>query len=147
MTIERVALDASVLVTATLPDEVEHRSAAMLMAGLNKTATTIAVPALLLPEFTGALRRNGRPITRIREYIRVFRSQLVEIWPVDIVVADIAADIALLQGVKGADSVYLALARLLGIPLVTLDREQRERAPADVEVITPEEALAKWWPE
>lgn len=147
MIIERVALDASILVAATLPDEAEHRGAARLMASLNISGATIAVPALLLPEFTGALRRNGRPPSRIRDYVRIFRSQQTEIWSVDLALADLAADIALLQGVKGADSVYLAVARLLGVPLITLDREQRERAPADIEALTPEEALAKWWPE
>ncbi|MGE5601736.1 MAG: hypothetical protein ACM30E_01720 [Nitrososphaerales archaeon] len=49
-----------------------------------------------------------------------------------------------LQAVKGSDSVFLALARTLAIPLVTLDREQLERAPADVEVFTSERALAEW---
>lgn len=61
--------------------------------------------------------------------------------------AEASAEQALQQGLKGCDAVYVALARMISIPLITLDREQRERAPVDVEVFTPHEALAKWWPE
>jgi predicted nucleic acid-binding protein len=41
---------------------------------------------------------------------------------------------------RGADAVYVALARRLGMPLVTWDAEQRERAKPVVRVVTPEEA-------
>lgn len=65
--------------------------------------------------------------------------------PVDVRLAEESGEIAILNGTKGSDSVFLALARVWSIPLITLDREQLERAPADVEAFTPEEALAKWW--
>jgi predicted nucleic acid-binding protein len=142
-----ITLDTSVLVTATLLHEEHHEQARVLLAQLNREDITIAVPALLIPEFASALKRNGRASARVREYLRVFRSQQSEVWPLDGALADMAAEIALTQALKGSDSVFLALARLLGVPLITLDREQRERAPADIEVFSPDEALAKWWPE
>jgi predicted nucleic acid-binding protein len=40
--------------------------------------------------------------------------------------------------------VYLALARAIAVPLVTLDKEQQDRAPLDVEVLTAEQVLARW---
>jgi predicted nucleic acid-binding protein len=78
--------------------------------------------------------------------VLAYRASRLVLVPVDLLLADEAGEIAVLQGVKGADSIFLALARVLAVPLISLDREQRERAPADVEVFTPEEALAKWWP-
>ena len=43
--------------------------------------------------------------------------------------------------IRGCDAIYVALAQHLGIPLISLDREQRERAPEDVAVLTPAAAL------
>ncbi len=114
---------------------------------LTANEVELVVPALLIPEVMSALQRNRFPLARIRQLILAYRASQMIITPVDVELADEAGEIAVLQGTKGSDSVFLALARLLAVPLVTLDREQRERAPADVEVFTPEEALTKWWPE
>jgi predicted nucleic acid-binding protein len=52
---------------------------------------------------------------------------------------ELAADRAL----KGADSVYVAVARRHGATLVSLDREQRVRAAPIISVMTPQEALTR----
>lgn len=48
-----------------------------------------------------------------------------------------AAAIAARQFLRGADAVYAALARRLGTPLVTWDKELLERAAAVVPTLTP----------
>jgi predicted nucleic acid-binding protein len=53
--------------------------------------------------------------------------------------AEIAADYAL----RGAEATYVAVARRHSCTLVSLDREQRERAAAIVNTRTPAEALAE----
>lgn len=143
----RLSVDSSVLAAATLSHERNSYGARRLMRMLTANEVELVVPALLIPEVMSALQRNRFPLARIRQLILAYRASQMIITPVDVELADEAGEIALLQGTKGSDSVFLALARLLAIPLVTLDREQRERAPADVEVFTPEEALTKWWPE
>jgi predicted nucleic acid-binding protein len=50
---------------------------------------------------------------------------------------DAALGAAAARSLRGADAVYVALADLLDLPLVTWDREQRERAGRRVRVITP----------
>lgn len=52
--------------------------------------------------------------------------------------AEIAGDYAL----RGADAIYVAVAQRHGTTLVSLDREQRERAAPVVATATPAEALA-----
>jgi predicted nucleic acid-binding protein len=59
----------------------------------------------------------------------------------DLIVA--AADIAIDLRLRGANAVYVALARRLDLPLVTWDREQRERAGRIIDVLTPAEALER----
>lgn len=43
---------------------------------------------------------------------------------------------------RGCDAIYAALARQEGMPLITWDEQQRERAAPVVETLTPTEALA-----
>jgi predicted nucleic acid-binding protein len=66
---------------------------------------------------------------------------IVEINPVDLDLGQESAQLAIDLRLRGADAVYVALARRLGMPLVTWDGEQRERARSAVRVATPEEAL------
>lgn len=47
------------------------------------------------------------------------------------------------RALRGADAVYVAVARRAGCTLVTLDREQRERAAPVVRTLTPAEALVE----
>jgi predicted nucleic acid-binding protein len=141
-----VAIDTSVFAAATLRHEVAHQVADRLMHMLAQDQTKIAVPSILIPEIMSALQRNKYPLPRIRQLVLAYRSPHLMIVPVDLQLADEAGEIAILQGTKGSDSIFLALARSLTVPLLTLDREQQDRAPADIEVFTPEQALAKWWP-
>ena len=60
--------------------------------------------------------------------------------------ARLSANLAAQFRLRGADSVYVALARSLNMPLVTWDREQRARAPAAVTVRTPEDLLKEGSP-
>jgi predicted nucleic acid-binding protein len=145
MTPSRVVVDTSVLVSASLHREAGHREAAGVVSELGRQRIEIVVPALLIVELMSALSRNGFRAERVRELVAAYRAGRFTLTPVDLALAELAGDIALLHHVRGADCIYLALARELRLPLVTLDREQRERAPADVEVLTPEQALAAWF--
>jgi predicted nucleic acid-binding protein len=57
----------------------------------------------------------------------------IQFVPIDATVTQDAAEIAADRALRGADAVYVAVARRYGCALVTLDREQRERAaPIDL---------------
>ena len=141
-----IVVDASVLVATAIPDEAGHGSALALVDRCIREHMPFIEPAIMIPEVLGAVTRmTGRPRLAHR-LLAAYRSRAdFSVLPVEVAVAESAGDIASLQRVKGCDAIYLALARELALPLVTLDREQRERAPEDVEVLTPEEALAEWF--
>ncbi len=144
--IERLIVDASVFIAAFRPREGQHRTARELLDTCIKVRTEFNEPAHLLPEVLGALARTGSP-TIAEQVVRNYREQAeLTLLPIDLQLAQMAGDIAVQQKIKGCDAIYIALAALLSIPLVTLAKEQRERAPDDVEVLTPELALAKEWP-
>ncbi len=144
---QSVVVDASVLIAAVTARETGHLLARRFVGACTARALPIFVPVIALAEFSGGLSRTGRSAEQIKRFLAIYRSQAeFTVVPIEVELGDEAVSIATLQRIKGCDAIYLALARDLTLPLVTLDREQQDRAPADVEVRTPEQALAKWWP-
>jgi predicted nucleic acid-binding protein len=83
-------------------------------------------------------RRTGKPELAHRALegiLRVPNLRLVSTDPrLGREAARLAADLCL----RGADAMYVAVAHQLDVPLITWDREQRERAGQVVSVCTPE---------
>jgi predicted nucleic acid-binding protein len=70
----------------------------------------------------------------------------VQLIPLDDALIDTAAELAADYALRGADAVYVAVARRHNCTLVSLDREQCERAAAIVATRTPAQALADLQP-
>jgi predicted nucleic acid-binding protein len=142
-----IVVDTSVLVATVTAREPKHRDAREFMQLCANSGGSVVVPAIALAEFGAGLSRTGRTPVQARRFMTMLRSQQgFFVVPVTVELGEVASEIAILQKTKGCDSVYLALARSMAVPLVSLDREQLDRAPADVEALTPEQAIARWWP-
>ena len=63
--------------------------------------------------------------------------------PLDEQIARVAVDLASKHKLRGADSVYAAVAMEYGCKLVSLDREQLTRLVSVLDVFTPENALGR----
>lgn len=57
--------------------------------------------------------------------------------PIDQLLVDEATKLAADLGIRGADSFYVALAKSLGIPLVTFDHEQLARPGSLITAVRP----------
>ena len=67
----------------------------------------------------------------------VQEDELIELYPLTAARSEAAAKLAASIGVRGADAVYLALAKELKEKLITLDRQQLERGKRVVDVTRP----------
>lgn len=134
---ERVpVVDASVVVSLHhAADKFHHRCTRWLREALTH-GVELHAPGLLIVEVAAAIRRLTGDETLAAESIRGLADWL-QLYPLDRQRAETAAAVAARTGVRGADAVYLALARELREPLVTLDRQQLERGEALVEVQRP----------
>ena len=65
----------------------------------------------------------------------------VRLVPIDASLAALSAQLAVTLRLRGADTLYVATAHRLGVPLTTLDREQWDRSVTSVTAFTPEESL------
>jgi len=138
-------VDASVFLNAFNPYEPGHTESQRLLALMQQDATPIIVPTLLLPEVAAAVRR-GRGDAKLARRFSATLSGLphLVLIPLDITLARRAAALAAQHPLRGSDAIYTAVALRFGSTLVTLDRQQRERAAEIVPTCWPQEALAEW---
>ena len=137
-----MVLDASVWVAALIKKEQHHAESALFLSRLVQDRRAASVPILVLAEVAGAIARQSRDTARAETGLRFMRAQgWLSIHPVTESQGETAAAIAARQFLRGADAVYVALARQLGTPLVTWDKELLERAAAVVPTFTPADWL------
>ncbi len=139
-----MVVDACVWIAAFPPKEAQHFPAAELIKQLARQRPNVTVPTLALAETCGAIaRRSDSP--EVAPVILNFL--LAQSWityaDIDATLGQEAASIAMKCRLRGADAVYVALAATRDEPLITLDAEMLERAPANVKRLSPADWLQK----
>jgi len=137
-------LDANVFVRDLDTREPNHAECHMLLDRLQANELPIIVPVLVLTEVAGTISRMRRDPIASRLAADLLReTRNITFLPVDEALAQEAAELAADYALRGADAIYVAVARRHSCTLISLDREQRERAAAVVTARTPAEALAE----
>jgi predicted nucleic acid-binding protein len=137
----QVVVDASVWVSRLYLRDAHHSRSVSWFAA--QTANTLLIsPVIVLAEVASAVaRRTGEPMMAMAMVARLRALPNLRLVAVDDPMGALAARLAAEQALRGADAVYVAAALSLGLPLVTLDQQQLERAQAVITVISPEENL------
>jgi predicted nucleic acid-binding protein len=136
-------LDASVLVARLRRSESAHTDVRTLMLALAANNVTLCIPTIALAEVAGALSRSGASAAQALAAASALRRLPgLSVVGVDEQLGDSATTLAAYRRIRGCDAVYVALAQVLEAHLITLDHQQRERAPRNVVAQTPTEALA-----
>lgn len=137
-------LDASIFVRDLTPRDPDHATCRELLERPRAGNTPINAPFLLLAEVAGVVSRELRDPMRGRMALTLLQAlPNLTLAPIDVALAQEAAEIAADRALRGSDATYVAVARRSGYTLVTLDREQRERGAVVVPTRTPAEALAE----
>ena len=132
-------VDASVWVGRLVPQDLHYDASRRWLEATVARGGRLVSPILLLSEVAGAIaRRTGDAELAERAVEQVLRVPSVGLVPTDPRLGRMAARLAAALGLRGADAVYVALALHLKAPLVTWDRQQRERASAYLVVYTPD---------
>jgi predicted nucleic acid-binding protein len=131
-----VVVDASVWVSRLVESDEFHIFVKDWMNSQREQGTTFISPSLLLAEVGGVISRvTGKPELGLSAIQKIENLPDVRIVDMDKSLMDDASRIAAKYGVRGADSVYFAVASTLNIPLVTFDIDQRGKASKLVDVI------------
>lgn len=140
-------IDASVFVNAYNVYEDGHADSLRFVDWLQSSGEAMIAPSLLLPEVAASISRVYRDEAMALEFADSLRTLThLTLIPVNDTVTWQAAEIAAKYRLRSSDAVYVAVAQRYGATLVTLDREQRERAAGVVGTLSPTEAVATFSP-
>lgn len=122
-------VDASIWVARLVPQDEHHNKVKNWIENQLREGTTLVSPSFLLVEIAGAIsRRTGDPDLAQQAWSQVSVLPSIHLVEMNQELILEAARMAASYGFRGADSIYVAVAALLKIPLITLDVDQRERA-------------------
>jgi predicted nucleic acid-binding protein len=137
-----LTLDASVFASACNEREPGCGASRALLSAVRDFAVPLIEPAIMPVEVAAALRRGRGDEKLAREYAEtLIRLSHLTLVPVERNLALRALGVAARHSLRGADAIYVATALRYGAILVTLDTEQRRRAPKAARPCTPDEAL------
>ena len=140
--IRRYTIDASVFVNAFNPHEKGHAESLRILSAIRDRDDPVIVPALIVPEIASAVARaTGDTAGALRYATAAAALPHLTLVSLTATVARQAADLAAKHRLRGADAVYVAVARRYGTTLVSRDTEQRTRGAEVIMCLTPEEAL------
>lgn len=138
----RYTVDASVFVNAFNPHEQGHAESLQILAAIQERGDPMIVPTLLVPEIASAVARASDDTVGAMRYANATAAlSHVTLVPLTPALARQASELAATHRLRGADAVYLAVARRYGTTLVSRDDEQRMRGSAVTICQTPEGAL------
>jgi predicted nucleic acid-binding protein len=135
-------IDASVFISAARMEEAHHLISVDFLALLRRQQPLIFSPSIILAECSAAIaRRTGNPIAA-QDLVLVIKNFVgMSLVQVSVPIAERAAQIAAAQRLRGADSIYVAVAEESSAALITWDNDMLQRSPAVVTTITPDEWL------
>ena len=135
-------VDASVWISAILPGDVHHETSSKWIDQVNAAGGVLVVPAHFPAEVCGAISRIQPPgvsLAQMTEFL--FHPEFFDIHQISSELSRLSADVAGSSALRGSDSVYVALAAQLGLPLVSWDTQQRVRGAHFCRTLTPTEAM------
>jgi predicted nucleic acid-binding protein len=128
-------IDACVWVAAFNSKDVFHQRAKSELAILLQKDLVLYVPGLVFPEVAGSLVRRTDSEIVASKAVSLMRRMGLEIWEVDEALERESTHCAITLKLRGADAVYVALAKETGEILVTFDQQLAERASKVVEIL------------
>lgn len=121
-----VAVDASIWVSRLVPQDEHHERCQKWLDEQRAAGVSLVSPSLLLPEVAGAiLRRTGDRILAERVVQNLQALPGLRLIEMNQTVVMAAVKLAASCSMRGADSIYVAIAQQFNIPLTTLDLDQR----------------------
>jgi len=137
-------LDASVIVNSIIEKEEHHEYSKKLLFKIKNQNILVVLPEIALPEIASAVSKGTGDAELTLQFIKELRKIPNFIFiPVDADISDFAARLAAEKWLRGADAIYVAIASILNMKLITLDEEQRRKSKDIVKAITPMDELGK----
>jgi predicted nucleic acid-binding protein len=130
-----IVIDASIWVARLVAEDVFYEPVKTWMSARLADNDHFLAPSLLLAEIGGAISRRTTPSLALKAIEQIQNLPGLQLVEMEDLLLQEAAHLAAQLGLRGADSIYVALAARLDLPLITLDVDQRERAAKRIKVL------------
>jgi predicted nucleic acid-binding protein len=133
-----VVIDASVWISTILLRDSNHSAALTWVNQHLLGGGSLVAPLLLVTETASAVSRiTGNPLRGHQAATQLYSMPEMRLVQMDQDLVDEATDLAADLRLRGADSYYVAVAKLLALQLVTFDSEQLSRTAPVIATIRP----------
>ncbi len=133
-----VVIDASAWISSLFPNDVNYEAAFNWIQGHITSGGGLVAPILFVVEVGAAVSRlTGDPSLAHDAISLVYRSANMILVPVDQDLINESSYLAAELGLRGADSLYVAVAKQAGLPLVSFDKDQLKRPAHLITTIRP----------
>ncbi len=134
-----VVVDASVWVSWLRPQDANHPASFTWIQYYRNTESLIVAPLLLLVEVTSAIARQTKDPVLTKEIIsNLVEVSVMRLVPMDFALIRTAVNIANELQLRAGDATYVEVAHQLGIPLISWDKEQLQKASQLIQTYTPD---------
>lgn len=137
-----MVIDTSAWVSRLLPHDANHRAARTWIDNHILNGGFFVAPIILVIEVASAIAREtlppNDPQTDAHKAVsQLYTLPIMRLVPMDQGLVDEATNLAADHKIRGADALFVAVARQLGVPLVTFDKYQLKQPQAVVVTIRP----------
>jgi predicted nucleic acid-binding protein len=133
-----VVIDASVWASSLLHNDSNYQAAHGWISNHIGKGGYFVSPLLLVIEISATVSRVTQDARSGRAAAtQLYSFSLMRLVPLDQLLLDEAVDLAAHFYLRGADALYVAVAKQLSIPLVTFDAEQLTRPASIITTIRP----------
>jgi len=140
-----LTIDASVFVASARTAEPEHLTSRQFLQQALARAVNLFCPILVLPECAAAVARATGDPALAEELVGLIEGlPRLTLVPLDTSLTRHAVHSATTYRLRGADSVYVAVAETTNAALIAWDAEMLERGLHTVDVMTPTAWLEKY---
>lgn len=136
----KLVIDTNIFVSGLDPNDVFHKECFPVLMKLLSFEITALCPSLVLVETTCVIRRRTQSeAIAVAVYKNLARLPAINWLDVNLDVAKRASMLGAITGLRGGDAIVLQVAEQCGIPLLTKDKEIKEKAPREIIVLEPVE--------
>jgi len=134
----RVVLDSTVLISIFSDKDKFHSDGMKIFSSIMDKKIKPIIPTLALPEICGAIRRNFN--TRLAEIVENqlntwITNEFLSIKELNLERMKLSTETAIGCNLKGADAVFVSLAKEFKAELVTFDREVTNKIKGKVKLL------------
>lgn len=133
-----VVVDASLLTSWFLMQDVNYPKSDLWFSRHLAAGGVLPIPEFALVELSASIVRQTQQPNLAKSIASSLYRRPFEVRSLDRVLIASSIDIAADLRLKAGDALYVALAHQLGIPLVSWDKEQLQRASTLIETYTPD---------